>query len=122
MSQELAARLTDPAMVMALLVAISVFATLYTLAAPYFAKGDLNKRMKAVSSERDQIRARERARASAEASSAKASLRGQNNKSIRNIVERFNLREALVDENTMNKLRAAGYRSQNALNVFFKSF
>lgn len=118
MSEELAARLTDPAMLLALLVAVSVFATLYTLVGPYFARGDLDKRMKAVSTERDQIRARERARANAEASQNRASLRGQNNQSVRNIVERFNLREALVDENTMNKLKAAGYRSQNALNIF----
>lgn len=118
MTEELASRLTDPSMILALLVSISVFATLYTLAAPYFAKGDFDKRMKAVSTEREQIRAREKARASLEASSAKASLRGQNNKSARNIVERFNLREALVDENTINKLKAAGFRSQNALNIF----
>lgn len=115
MSQELARRLTDPSMIMAVLVAISVFATLYTLVGPYFARGDLEKRMKAVSSEREQMRARERARANAE---GKVSLRGQNNKSVRSIVEKFNLREALADENTMNKLRAAGYRSQNALNTF----
>nr|WP_316651449.1 type II secretion system F family protein [uncultured Gellertiella sp.] len=118
MSKELAAHLTDPTMILAVLVAISVFATLYTLAVPYFAKGDLDKRMKAVSSEREQIRARERAKASAEASNTKASLRGQNNKSVRNIVEKFNLRQALVDENTVNKLKAAGFRSQNALNIF----
>ena len=51
-------------------------------------------------------------------SDGKASLRTQNNQSVRQIVERFNLREALVDEGTLNKLRAAGLRSQNALNVF----
>ena len=50
--------------------------------------------------------------------SSKASLRTQNNRSVRQIVERFNLREALVDENTMNKLKAAGFRSENALNTF----
>eukprot|EP00913_Durusdinium_trenchii_P027022 g25357.t1 len=83
---------------------------------PYLEKGDLNKRMKAVSSEREQMRARERARMQAEGS--KASLRAQNNKSVRNIVERFNLRQALVDQGTIDKLRAAGLRSQNALNIF----
>ncbi|MGV2102940.1 MULTISPECIES: type II secretion system F family protein [unclassified Rhizobium] len=118
MSSDLASRLTDPAMLVALLVAIAVFATLYTVAVPFFERGDLNKRMRAVSSERDQIRARERARLNAEATASKASLRTQNNRSVRQIVERFNLREALVDENTMNKLKAAGFRSENALNTF----
>jgi tight adherence protein C len=117
MSEELAKSLTNPTMIIALLVALAVFATLYTLVIPYFEKGDLNKRMKAVSTERDQIRSRERERMQAELSN-KGSLRTSNNKSARKIVERFNLREALVDENTMNKLRAAGYRSQNALNTF----
>jgi tight adherence protein C len=118
MSEELAKSLTNPTMIIALLVALAVFATFYTLVIPYFEKGDLNKRMKAVSTERDQIRSRERERMQAELNNSKGTLRTSNNKSARKIVERFNLREALVDENTMNKLRAAGYRSQNALNTF----
>ena len=117
MSSDLATTLTDPSMLIAVLVAIAVFASLYTIAVPFFERGDLSKRMKAVSTEREQIRARERARMNAD-SSGKASLRNQNNHSVRQIVEKFNLREALVDENTMNKLRAAGYRSENALNMF----
>ncbi|MBW9088283.1 type II secretion system F family protein [Rhizobium wenxiniae] len=102
-------------MLFAALVALAVFATLYSLAAPFLERGDLDKRMKAVSTEREQMRARERARMNGE---GRASLRTQNNQSVRQIVERFNLREALVDEGTINKLRAAGLRSQNALNVF----
>lgn len=118
MSQELASRLTDPGMILAVLVAIAVFATLYTFAIPYFERGDLDKRMRAVSTEREQIRARERARMNAESSHGKASLRANNNQSVRQIVERFNLRKALVDDGTMDKLRAAGFRTQNALNIF----
>jgi tight adherence protein C len=115
-TKDLAATLTDPGMLLAVLVAVAVFATLYTLASPLLDRGNLDKRMKAVSTEREQIRARERARMNAEQS--KASLRAQNNRSALQIVERFNLRKALVDENTVNKLRAAGLRSQNALNIF----
>ncbi|RWX76670.1 type II secretion system F family protein [Neorhizobium lilium] len=114
--KELAATLTEPSTLFAMLVAIAVFATFYTLASPFFEKGDLGKRMKAVSTERELIRARERARMNADQS--KASLRNQNNQSVRQIVDRFNLRKALVDENTMNRLRAAGLRTQNALNIF----
>lgn len=118
MSQELVSNLTNPHLIIAILVSVAVFATFYTLAIPYFEKGDLNKRMKAVSTERDQIRSRERDRMNEAAKSSKASLRANNNKSASRIVERFNLREALIDANTVNKLRAAGYRSQNALNTF----
>jgi tight adherence protein C len=114
--KDLATTLTDPATLIALLVAVAVFATLYTVATPFFERGNLDKRMKAVSTEREQIRARERARMNSEQS--KTSLRAQNNQSVRQIVERFNLRKALVDDNTVNRLKAAGLRSQNALNVF----
>ncbi|RUV31354.1 type II secretion system F family protein, partial [Mesorhizobium sp. M1A.T.Ca.IN.004.03.1.1] len=56
MSQDLAATLTNPSMLIAVFVAIAVFATFYTIAIPFFERGDLSKRMKAVSTEREQIR------------------------------------------------------------------
>jgi tight adherence protein C len=114
--KDLAAIFTEPATLLAILVAVAVFATVYTLASPFFEKGNLGKRMKAVSTEREQMRARERARMNSEQS--KTTLRAQNNQSVRQIVEKFNLRKALVDDNTMNRLRAAGLRTQNALNMF----
>ncbi|MGG6893194.1 type II secretion system F family protein [Rhizobium sp. BR 315] len=113
---DLAANLTDPGTILAVVVAIVVFATFYTIALPILERGDLNKRMKAVSTEREQIRARERARLNADG--GKTTLRNQNNHNVRQIVERFNLRNALVDANTVNRLRAAGLRSENALNMF----
>jgi tight adherence protein C len=116
MSEELAATLTNPATLLAILVAVAVFATFYSLVVPMFEGRDLEKRMRAVSTEREQIRSRERARMNAEAS--RGSLRSQSSQPVRQIVERFNLRKALVDDNTMNRLKAAGYRTQNALNIF----
>jgi tight adherence protein C len=110
--------LTDPAVLLPAFVMLAVLATVYTLAVPFLDRGDLDKRMKSVALEREQMRARERARLNAEAVQSKASLRAQHNTSVRQIVERLNLREALVDANTMNRLRQAGYRSQNALNIF----
>ncbi len=118
MTKDLAALLTDPSTIISVLVALAVFLTIYLLILPFFEKGDLDKRMRSVSTEREQIRARERARMSAEAAGKRASLRGENNVSVRNFVERLNLRKALVDENTVNKLKSAGLRSQNALNTF----
>lgn len=58
------------------------------------------------------------ARLATEVQNGRASLRGQNNASIRQVVERLNLRSALVDDNTVNRLKMAGFRSQNALNTF----
>jgi len=117
MSGDLVTTLTNPTIILAGLVAIAVFATIYSLILPYFDSGGLEKRMKSVTTEREQIRGRERARMNAE-NSSKASLRHQNNTSIRQVVDRLNLREALVDAGTVDKLRAAGFRSQNALNTF----
>jgi tight adherence protein C len=118
MSEGMINTLTDPNIIVALLVAVAVLATFYSLAVPLFEKGNLEKRMKSVATERELIRARERARLNAEVSGGKTSLRAQNNTSVRQIVERLNLRKALVDDKTVNRLKSAGYRSQNALNVF----
>ncbi|WP_419907728.1 type II secretion system F family protein [Hoeflea sp.] len=109
--------LTDPTLVSAVLVGIAVFATMFTIFMPFFEQGDLKARMKAVALERDEIRARERARLKAEATT-RGSLRHDNNSSIRQLVEKLNLREALVDSQTVKKLRTAGFRTQNALNIF----
>jgi tight adherence protein C len=118
MHGDLVTTLTNPTIILAGLVAIAVFATIYSLILPLFDRGGLEKRMRSVTTEREQIRGRERARLNAEAVGQKASLRTQNNTSIRQIVERLNLRSALVDAGTVDKLKAAGYRSQNALNTF----
>jgi tight adherence protein C len=118
MSEGMINTLTNLNVIVAFLVVVAVLATFYSLASPFLERGNLEKRMKSVATERDLIRARERARLNAEISGGKASLRTQNNTSARQIVERLNLRKALVDENTVNRLKAAGYRSQNALNVF----
>ncbi|MGE6739700.1 type II secretion system F family protein [Allorhizobium pseudoryzae] len=116
MNDDIALRLTNPSTLLAVLVAVAVFATFYTLIMPLLEGRDLNKRMRAVSTEREQMRSRERARMQSETS--RGSLRTQNNQPVRQIVEKFNLREALVDENTVNRLKAAGLRTQNALNIF----
>jgi tight adherence protein C len=106
-----------PATLIACLVSIAVLATIYSVALPFFEGDDLQKRMKSVASEREQIRARERARLSNEVSN-RATLRAKNNTSVLTVVERLNLRQALVDDKTVGRLKMAGYRSQNALNIF----
>lgn len=114
------ATLTDPQFLIPLLVAVAVFATFLTLAMPLIERSDTAARMKSVALERDEIRARERARMQTENASKnqKIALRKENNKSAGRIVDKLNLRNALADAGTLKKLRAAGYRTQNALNVF----
>jgi tight adherence protein C len=107
---------TNPQVLIALFAALAVFATVYSLIQPLFERDKLGARIKAVALEREQIRARERARLATEAK--RASLRKEAKPFMQQIVDRFNLRNALSDENTVNKLRMAGFRGQAPLVVF----
>jgi tight adherence protein C len=112
----IAESVTNPAVLVSLLAAVSVFATILTIAAPMFARDRLSNRIKSVALEREQIRARERARLAAE--QKRATLRVEPKAYMNRIVERFNLRTALADEGTTNRLRMAGFRGQAPLVVF----
>ena len=86
---------------------IAVSATAYTLIMPLFAGEGLEKRMKAVASERERIRARERERLS---KTEKVSLRQTPKQIVSKVVEDFNLGKWLAQEATREKLTMAGYR------------
>ena len=58
----LVTKLHDPHFMTMLFAAIAASATVYTLIMPLFAGENLNKRMKAVASERERIKQRERER------------------------------------------------------------
>ncbi len=96
--------------------AIAVFATVYTVSQPFFERDKLAGRIKTVSLEREEIRARERARLAKEAK--RASLRREPKAYMRRIVDQLNLRKALADDKTVAKLRMAGFRGQAPLVVF----
>ena len=72
--------------------------------------------MRQISSERERIRARERAKL--EAQKKQASLRVEPKKFFKDIVDRFNLTKQTEDGNMVKKLRMAGYRGQNPVFVF----
>jgi tight adherence protein C len=92
-----------------LLAAIAVSATAYTLIMPLFAGEGLQKRMKAVASERERIRQRERDRLS---KTEKVSLRQTPKQLVSKVVEDFNLGKWLAQEAAREKLVMAGYRGQ----------
>jgi tight adherence protein C len=113
--------LSDPNFLFALLVAVAVFATIFTVMMPMLGGSGLESRMKSVAIERDNIRARERARLAADSDKRRksASLKQAPEKpGVRALVERLDLKAALADENTMNNLRNAGFRGQNPLMMF----
>src|ERR1700712_5620040 len=101
-----------------LLAAIAVSATAYTLIMPLFTGENLAKRMKAVASERERIRQRERDRLS---KTEKVSLRQAPKQLVSKVVEDFNLGKWLAQEAARDKLIMAGYRG-NAPYVTFLFF
>lgn len=117
MTETIVESVTDPSFLIAMLVAIAVFATLLTLLQT-LGGNPLKSRMKAVAIEREELRARQRMRLAAEADRRRKGLREEQSIGMRNIVERLDLRRALADENTLNSLRVAGFRGQNPLTRF----
>jgi tight adherence protein C len=100
-----------------MLVGIAVFATVFTLM-PAFGGTSLKSRMKSVALERDKLRAEQRARLANEAERRRKGLREEQSIGMRHIVDRLNLRRALVDEGTIQKLKVAGFRGQNPMTRF----
>jgi tight adherence protein C len=89
--------------------AIAAIATVLTLAMPLLSPDSLGKRMKAVALEREKIRQRERERMAAQ---QKVNLRPSAKQSIQAVVERFNLKKWVGQEEARLKLVQAGYRGQ----------
>src|SRR5258707_13112573 len=109
MIQFMIEKLHDARFMTMLLAAIAASATAYTLIMPLFAGEGLAKRMKAVASERERIRQRERDRLS---KSEKVSLRQSPRQLVSKVVEDFNLGKWLAQEAARQKLTMAGYRGQ----------
>src|SRR5476649_908408 len=105
----LVAKIHDVRFLTMLLAAIAASATAYTLIMPMFAGEGLAKRMKAVASERESIRQRERDRLSR---TEKVSLRQTPKQLVSKVVEDFNLGKWLAQEAAREKLTMAGYRGQ----------
>jgi len=116
-TEQVVKTLTDPSFLIAMLVGIAVFATVFTLM-PAFGGTSLKSRMKSVALERDKLRAEQRQRLANEADRRRKGLREEQSIGMRNIVDRLDLRRALADESTIQKLKVAGFRGQNPLTRF----
>jgi tight adherence protein C len=116
MFEYLTTNIANPQFLFAVFAAIAVFATVLTASSVFLERDRLGARIKAVALEREKIRARERARLAQE--QKRASLRNEAKPYMQRIVDRFNLRKALADDGTNNRLRMAGYRGQAPLVIF----
>jgi tight adherence protein C len=110
----------NPQTIGAILVSIAVAATVITLAMPLLEGDNLNRRMKAVASERERIRQRERERMAA--GGDKVSLRYEPKAFMKRIVDSFSLQKWFGTDTAKQKLWMAGYRGPQAeiAFVFFR--
>lgn len=114
--QNLINNLVDPDFLFMLFVAIAAGATVLTIGLPYLQTDRLASRMRYVSSEREEIRKRERVRLQQQ---KKGSLRNVEKKSYaRDIIEKYKLRQSLAGEDTAMKLKQAGIRDQGSIYTY----
>jgi tight adherence protein C len=105
--------LLDPQRLIILLIAVAVFATILTVAAPLVEGDKLRGRLKLVAGERDRLRAQHKVNLQAE-----TRLRERNKGLLTQLVESLNLRQLFEAENSRGKLRQAGLRSERQLLIY----
>jgi tight adherence protein C len=113
---DLISLLTNPQIILMAITTIGVAATILTVALPLMERDQMRERMRAVATEREAIRARERSRLNGV--DGKIALRSEPKAYMRQIVERFNLRNVLADAKTADLLKQAGFRGQAPLTVY----
>lgn len=108
--EDILAKATDGRLIVSILTAIAVIATILTIAMPLLNTDSLSRRMKSVASERERIRARERALAKTQGKG----LRQEPKLYMKNVVERFSLSKWLHTDDAKIKLASAGFRGPQA--------
>ena len=101
---------TDPRILFMFFAAIAAGATVLTLAMPLLTTDTLDKRMKAVALEREQIRQRERERMAQQ--SSKVALRQSPKQYMKTVVDNFNLGKWVGQDKARSMLMQAGFRGQ----------
>jgi tight adherence protein C len=105
--------LLDPQRLIILLIAVAVFATILTVAAPLVEGDKLRGRLRLVAGERDRLRAQHKVNLQSE-----TRLRERNKGLLTQLVAALNLRQLFQAENSRGKLRQAGLRSERHLLIF----
>jgi tight adherence protein C len=110
-------KLVDPQFLFTLMVAVATAATIVTLGMTFVEGDNLARRMRAVSIEREAIRARERERLGKNVGQ-RVSLRQQPTAYMKKVVDRLNLSSWLGTETAKLRLAMAGYRGKQAETAF----
>jgi tight adherence protein C len=109
--------LTNPSNLLSAFIAIVVFATIVTLAAPVMSSNGLEGRLKSVANRREELRRRSR-----EALSQKGgggTLRHSDEGMYKNVVDRLQLSRLLEDPKVVDKLAQAGFRGPKPVSTFY---
>ncbi len=114
--QEFIDTIMRPQFIATLLVAISVFATVLTIAIPIMSRDRINQRMKVMAIERDKMRASRLQDLAKERQQGK--LRQAPKGFMQTIVDQFDLRAKFDNDEIRNKLKMAGLRGQAPLVAF----
>ena len=113
--EDLAAFIMTPATLIGAVVAVMVFFAVMTLGRSVTDGDELNKRMKAVATRREELRRLSRQQVGKET----ASIRRQDSSPYRAIVEKLNLRTLLEDPKVVDKLAMAGFRGPRPVSTFY---
>jgi tight adherence protein C len=118
--------LTDPKFLTAVFAAIAAAAVVFSLGATFFSSGsNIKQRIRRVALEREKMRAEEMARLRGTGGNADAPARTIRHAAgrdyMKNVVERFSLEKAFMDDNTIDSLARAGYRGQAAVTTYLFS-
>lgn len=109
-------KISDPRFMLMIASAIAVAATVISIAVPILEGDALKKRVRAVSVERDRIRAREREKL--DKAGDRRGLRPEPKAYMLDLVNKLKLRDWLNAEGAQQRLQMAGYRGQKAEIVF----
>lgn len=113
--------LTQREFLISVLAAVSMAAVVFTFGSSFIVRSEMKDRIKRVALEREKMRAEEmaRLRGGAATTDTRGIRRtGETKTYMKNVVERFDLRKAFMDDATVDKLAMAGYRGQGHLTTF----
>ena len=112
---EMITTLLEPANLLALFVAVLVFATVLTFAIPMLERDRLSERMKSVASRRDELRRQARSQMRNDS----PTLRQTDEGFAKNVVDKLQLSKFLEDPKVAEYLAQAGYRGPKPMTTFY---
>ncbi len=121
---DLVATLTNTQFLIAVLAAVAAAAVVFSIGATFFSGGSqMRQRIRRVALEREKLRAEEMARlrgsgGNGGADQPRTIRHAAGRDYMKNVVERFSLEKAFMDDNTAEQLARAGYRGQAAMPTF----